>query len=457
MNPQFVPLPLELLLLIHLQTLQHPNINDDLFDMHIFDAQKRSLRPRIKMMEDISYWLVEKLEGKNAKKILATYPCIKPSETIAFRTSFAKYLENTRQSSIRENSASSSWWKDVQVRKSLLEECAGVKFLRLILALSTQVIYSRTNRGFQNPGAISYTSFLIDAQASQQEWVQVARMLLEHEKKVLDMKAQLVATKSLPSQSKYASLSTARLIALRDSKMDDFLRQHCGSSELARKALTFFVGPTGLRFNAAGKQHILLSGKPPLIHRHIQPQVLAVAAAHHPSCLRRLRKSVFQLADSKLSELAPPVLPSVTNVHQHALQSLQISLDATKHRRFTLEEALAKVTREKSLITERLIKPKSEKRLTSARSEIGVGHAANATRAGKKSHPSKPKTSLRPGVWVHVGKRAVAGRVQTVSRDVVSFWEDRENVGNLLGLNFNCVSLFLCVLLLSFLLSTLIR
>ncbi|KAJ7619989.1 hypothetical protein DFH06DRAFT_949532, partial [Mycena polygramma] len=32
------------------------------------------------------------------------------------------------------------WWKDVVVRKSLLEECAGEQFERLVLALSTHAL-----------------------------------------------------------------------------------------------------------------------------------------------------------------------------------------------------------------------------------------------------------------------------------------------------------------------------
>ncbi|KAJ3994738.1 hypothetical protein F5050DRAFT_1541645, partial [Lentinula boryana] len=93
-------------------------------------------------MENLGYWLVVKIEGnKKVKKILPTYPCIKPSETTAFRTSFAKYLEGLRQSSIKENTASAVWWREVQARKSYLEECSEGKFLRLLLALSTHAFF----------------------------------------------------------------------------------------------------------------------------------------------------------------------------------------------------------------------------------------------------------------------------------------------------------------------------
>lgn len=76
------------------------------------------------------------------------YPCLAPADTTAFRTSLSKYLENLRHSAIypkpgsvntsstrdkgkdKETSNTSEaieawWWKDVVVRKSILEECAG--------------------------------------------------------------------------------------------------------------------------------------------------------------------------------------------------------------------------------------------------------------------------------------------------------------------------------------------
>ncbi|KAF8826215.1 hypothetical protein HHX47_DHR6000665 [Lentinula edodes] len=191
-------LPLPLLLLIHLQILQYPLTNNEDFDIHIFDAQKRGLRARIKMMEDLGYWLVNQIEGKGIKK--AIYPCIKPSETIAFRTSFAKYLEALRQSCIKENAASSVWWRGVQVRKSVLEECTGEKFLRLLLAFSTQVLL----RLSPNPHTLSlpelyYSTRLASTQASQRKWIKVASNLLEREQRLMDTK--IIGTLSHLSQS----------------------------------------------------------------------------------------------------------------------------------------------------------------------------------------------------------------------------------------------------------------
>ena len=74
----FLPVPLlpsSLVLLVHLQILKHPFVsNNDQLDIHIFDAQKHGQRARIKMMEDLGHWLVEKIEGKNqTKKVCVLY------------------------------------------------------------------------------------------------------------------------------------------------------------------------------------------------------------------------------------------------------------------------------------------------------------------------------------------------------------------------------------------------
>ncbi|KIY46433.1 hypothetical protein FISHEDRAFT_16124, partial [Fistulina hepatica ATCC 64428] len=74
------------------------------------------------------------------------YPCVQPSDSISFRTSLTKYLDGVRHYALQgmkeatSNQAIAWWWKDVVVRKSLFEECAGVKFERLLLALSTHAI-----------------------------------------------------------------------------------------------------------------------------------------------------------------------------------------------------------------------------------------------------------------------------------------------------------------------------
>ncbi|EIW58312.1 uncharacterized protein TRAVEDRAFT_124273 [Trametes versicolor FP-101664 SS1] len=121
-------------------------------------------------MEDISYFLVGKVErskerAKSANQILPTYPCLQPSDTTAFRIALAKYVETIRNSIVHTTHAGEKpaeqkakqpaspardeipawWWRDVVVRKSILDECCGERFERLILALSSHAILKNTN------------------------------------------------------------------------------------------------------------------------------------------------------------------------------------------------------------------------------------------------------------------------------------------------------------------------
>ncbi|KAF8517890.1 hypothetical protein BU17DRAFT_49190, partial [Hysterangium stoloniferum] len=86
-----------------------------------------------------------------------TYPCLQPSDTIAFRVNVTKYFESLRSSVVRPGSHVSAakghqlssqpsqavawWWSAIVVRKSLLEECFGDKFERMLLALSTHALF----------------------------------------------------------------------------------------------------------------------------------------------------------------------------------------------------------------------------------------------------------------------------------------------------------------------------
>ena len=160
-------LPIPLIFLVHLHLLEYSLANNPEYDDHLFDPNVRGLRDRTTSMEDVCYFLVGKVEGRKEStkavsletpdvlkniierrvQILPTYPCLAPQDTTAFRASLAKYLETLRHNSIYSKSVSGSvrapsrdkgkaeevtpkiveawWWKDVIVRKSLLEECAG--------------------------------------------------------------------------------------------------------------------------------------------------------------------------------------------------------------------------------------------------------------------------------------------------------------------------------------------
>lgn len=139
MSTKILSLPTSLLLLVHLHLLEYPNAKSSEFDENLFNPRTRGLRERAKTMEDIAYFLVGKIEGKALKSILPSYPCSQPSESLSFRTILTKYLEAIRHQSIYPSSGksilktslkslgSALWWKDVVVRKSLIEECSGEK------------------------------------------------------------------------------------------------------------------------------------------------------------------------------------------------------------------------------------------------------------------------------------------------------------------------------------------
>ncbi|KAF5360234.1 hypothetical protein D9757_012891 [Collybiopsis confluens] len=353
-------LPLPLLLLIHLQILQYPAVNDDQFDIDLFDSHKRGLRARLKLMEDLGYWLVQKLEGRNVKKVLPIYPCIKPSEIIAFRTSFSRYLESLRQVSIKDNSISGVWWRDVQARKSLLEECSGERFLRLMVALSTHVLYKSQARSanIDDPSpALLYASRILDVQLAQRGWVDRAVRLLERETHLAAQRVQLTESSTVQKKpSKYASLSTTRLTALRDAKLEDTLNKEEWSSADARKALEFLRTLRGLGVVESGTRgDVAVMSRPH--NRHLRPQLLPITAAHYPSHLRRLEKPVLDLARTKLSELTRK---DATNVAKPLKTSLpradvimQECLETENRAHNALQEALNPLKREKMILEQR--------------------------------------------------------------------------------------------------------
>jgi len=160
-------LPLPLLLLIHIHLLGYPHADEPEYDEHVFNVKLRGLRDRIKTMEDLSYFLVGKIEPRSRLKsvsilfplskdhgldlcmesfqLFPTYPCSQPSDSVAFRAVLAKYLESLRNQAVRPETLTKSqsgtsskdkspapgvtpdpwWWKDVVVRRSLLDECTG--------------------------------------------------------------------------------------------------------------------------------------------------------------------------------------------------------------------------------------------------------------------------------------------------------------------------------------------
>ena len=67
-------LPLPLLLLIHIHLLGYPHADEPEYDEHVFDVKMRGLRDRTKTMEDLSYFLVGKIEHKPRLKSVSSPP-----------------------------------------------------------------------------------------------------------------------------------------------------------------------------------------------------------------------------------------------------------------------------------------------------------------------------------------------------------------------------------------------
>ncbi|KDR70941.1 hypothetical protein GALMADRAFT_144407 [Galerina marginata CBS 339.88] len=380
-------LPTSLILLVHLHILEYPHANNPEYDHEIFNPRTRGLRERAKTMEDIAYFLIGKIEKKSAKAILSTYPCIQPSESLAFRTSLTKYLENLRHQCIYPSSSAARttgkqstsslkvsdskpnsesvawWWKDVVVRKSLLEECSGDKFERLMLSLSTHALM-KASRPIQ-PDKMStllrtqpvlYTSALARYQASRHAWAKAAALLLRSDGDLQILRESLNDI----TPTKFASLSTERLQALAESKLQILLQQHW-TGEAGRKVFFSLVELAGIRLSSSSSlssSSISLSAEQIELDKSSKPtghpSPLPIAAAHHPAHLKRLRKPIFQPKfKSNSTDLATPApdifqppssalpLPPRVRAQSHAAIILAADIDAEKHMRQTLGEALA--------------------------------------------------------------------------------------------------------------------
>src|SRR5712675_2367656 len=72
-------LPLPLLLLVHIHLLGYPHADEPEYDQHVFDAKTRGLRDRTKTLEELSYFLVGKIEHKPRLKSVCLTTPIKPS------------------------------------------------------------------------------------------------------------------------------------------------------------------------------------------------------------------------------------------------------------------------------------------------------------------------------------------------------------------------------------------
>ncbi|KAJ7155854.1 hypothetical protein C8R46DRAFT_1356262 [Mycena filopes] len=341
MSASVFTLPNPLVLLIHLHLLQYPHANKPEYDHNLFDARVRGLRDRTRTMEDICYFLITRIEGskERARKVIATYPCAQPAETMAFRTSLAKFLDNLRHASISSATQGKAginfawWWKDVVVRKSLLEECAGERFERLILALSTQAllkgstIHAETHQtqALLRSQPRVYVAQLATFQSRRSVWARAAALLdqRQHDLRILHAHVQGHSTK-------YASLSTEKLQAVAESSLQDLVvNAGAWADPAGRAALTFLADLCGLAppetiSDPQNESQLTASSPPP---------PLPIAAAHHPDTLRKLSQRLFSKTPKQ----------TTTTLTKRRLFALDERLDAEARMGQALSDALALV------------------------------------------------------------------------------------------------------------------
>ncbi|KAJ7582658.1 hypothetical protein C8J56DRAFT_226206 [Mycena floridula] len=264
-------LPLPLILLIHLQILEYPKLDDAHYDLDMFN---RDLRDRTKVMEDVCYFLIRKLEGNRTK--LPRYPCLAPNEKLVFRVAVTKYLESLRRKNLN------SWWRDVVVRKSLLDDCLGTKFERIMVALSTQVLFQVSN-GISEGSPATYSTKLSSMLSARQCWIQSASSLLHRQHQYVLSREQMTRHE----KPKYASLTTENLVALSSSKSRDARVVWSGEQ---RRALSFLIDLAGI-VSPEIPGHSATIANPKI--QDLDIASLPVAAVHHPSHLRMFRRSIF--------------------------------------------------------------------------------------------------------------------------------------------------------------------
>ncbi|KAJ3780999.1 hypothetical protein GGU10DRAFT_124622 [Lentinula aff. detonsa] len=134
----------------------------------------------------------------------------------------------------------------------------------------------------------------------------------------MDSKARILVSTALNTQSRYHSTSTPRLFALKDSKLEDILFQKSWKGDSAWNALKFLVTLAGLGFDVleAGDHRssdalsVWTQDLSPQPHWQIDHQFLPVAAARHPSCIRKLQKPIFRLAETDSAQTLQSELKS---------------------------------------------------------------------------------------------------------------------------------------------------
>ncbi|KAJ6621536.1 hypothetical protein B0H10DRAFT_2017709 [Mycena sp. CBHHK59/15] len=402
MSTNVFSLPVPLILLVHLHILQYPHANKPEYDHNIFDSHFRGLRDRTRTMEDICYFLVGRIEGTKdlARKILPTYPCSQPADNTAFRTSLAKFLEAlrhaTRPGKTMSPPASGTkslawWWKDVVVRKSLLEECSGERFERILLALSTHALLkgSTTHVGPDETNPLLrrqpriYMTRLTAFQSSRNSWARQASLLLQQQSDLKILRAHVLRH----GPTKYASLSTQKLLALADSKLQDLLAtQWTGST--GRSALGFLIELSGLQRHEMATPTVTSPVPAQEANEPVAPVTppppLPIAAAHHPATLRKLSKRLFPKSTSDVTSDVSTPAPA------HATVALSGRIDAEGRMLQALTNALTRTRKVAKELAGRLnIVPKQKEAKQPLRSlDLNLWQDTHPSSVDFETHPT---------------------------------------------------------------------
>nr|GAT42576.1 predicted protein [Mycena chlorophos] len=373
-------LPIPLILLVHLHLLQYPHENKPEYDHNLFDAKHRGLKERLRTMEDVAFFLVKKIEGREkAKKLLPNYPCTQPSDAGPFRASLAKYLDGLRHAAMHPPSSKDSksagkavvastsslgsvpivaaWWAQVVVRKSILDECTGERFERLMLALSTHALYKGSGKlatvdystALRTQPSV-YSTRLGSFKEMHGLWIHRAT---QHGHRQQNL--NLLRTSLERGPRKYASISAQKLQALAEARIKE-LRQGLWAGAVADRALLVLMDALGLRDDVqiadeGGEKQELPDRRPKLKPARIPPLPLPIAAAHHPAELKKLSQRIFPRANTtndSTMEATPETKDSPTRRLQDAdQQSRQV-------RRLAMTDALARTRKSTSMHATRL-------------------------------------------------------------------------------------------------------
>ncbi|KAH8103899.1 hypothetical protein BXZ70DRAFT_670531 [Cristinia sonorae] len=376
-------IPASLAILIHLHLLNFQLKNAANYDENLFNAQKHGIGERSKALEDISYFLVTKIEGQKSqvKKILPTYPCSQPSDILAYRASLTKYLESLRNEALRPSEIDGGtsaglqngkapmpvawWWRDVVVRKSLLEECSGDRFERLLLALSTHALLSSTpsrrsdeSRSNMEQHVVTsrYHDALVKFQAAKQSERSFMYCVQRRRASELKRLRERLLDPSKAMNSRYSALSTDRLVTLSESALIDLLQAYW-KGEGGHKELHFLVYLAGLRSDGYLGHNLVndaeLCSEPALVQSPTTSRIhpLPVAAAHFPSHLQALRTVPSTHVISATRECTESA--SVDNLGV-TLQLVTEKLSAEANRQAVLRTALDKARKVQEDLSVRL-------------------------------------------------------------------------------------------------------